>query len=245
MYDEKGRFSAPRFRRLFARYDADGDGALDGEELARLCAENRADLVGHVGSRAEFGLLLDLAGEDRNGKKVLTRGPPRAVLQRLALLSASPGSRGPARERVGDAARGGQQRHPGDLLTPCGGEDLPMAHLGSGPSGSPVRRSGLPAVAVALLCGTAAATAQAPAPPGPAMAAQAIETSLFLIGDAGHADRPDHPVVSAVRGSGLLEPGALAHPVSRRQRLSAGPARGGRARTRGGGAPPEHADRRL
>jgi peroxygenase len=73
VYDEKGRFSLPRFRRLFARYDADGDGALDGEELTRLFAGNRSDLVGHLGSRAEFGLLLDLAGEDRNGRKVLTR----------------------------------------------------------------------------------------------------------------------------------------------------------------------------
>lgn len=34
---------------------------------------NRTNLVGHLGSKAEFGLLLDLAGEDRNGKKVLTR----------------------------------------------------------------------------------------------------------------------------------------------------------------------------
>ena len=87
------------------------------EELARLFAENRTDLVGHLGSKAEFGLLLDLAGEERNGKKVLTREPPPAVLQRLAVLSGRRGSRGPARERVGDAARGGQQRYPGDLLT--------------------------------------------------------------------------------------------------------------------------------
>jgi len=74
VYARKGRFSLLRFRRLFARYDADGDGALDGEELASLCADNREDLMGHLGSKAEFGLLLDLAGEDRNGKKVLTRG---------------------------------------------------------------------------------------------------------------------------------------------------------------------------
>ena len=74
VYDKKGRFSQPRFRRLFARYDADGDGALDGEELARLCADNRADVLGHLGSKAEFGLLLDIAGEDRKGKKTLTRG---------------------------------------------------------------------------------------------------------------------------------------------------------------------------
>ena len=74
VYDKNGRFSLPRFRRLFARYDADGDGALDGEELARLCADNRTDLIGHLGSKAEFGLLLDIAGEDRGGKRVLTRG---------------------------------------------------------------------------------------------------------------------------------------------------------------------------
>jgi len=73
VYDRHGRFSATAFRRLFARYDADGDGALDGEELARLMADNRTDLVGHLGSQAEFRLLLDLAGEDRNGRKVLTR----------------------------------------------------------------------------------------------------------------------------------------------------------------------------
>jgi hypothetical protein len=43
------RFSLPRFRRLFARHDADGDGALDGEALTRLFAENRTDLIGYVG----------------------------------------------------------------------------------------------------------------------------------------------------------------------------------------------------
>jgi hypothetical protein len=54
-------------------HDADGDGALDGAELTRLLAGNRTDLVGHLGSKAEFGLLLELAGEDHNGRKVLTR----------------------------------------------------------------------------------------------------------------------------------------------------------------------------
>ncbi len=34
---------------------------------------NRTDLLGHLGSMAEFGLLLYLAGEDRKGRKVLTR----------------------------------------------------------------------------------------------------------------------------------------------------------------------------
>jgi len=73
VYDKNGRFSLPRFRRLFARYDADREGALDGAALARLFADKRTDLIGHLGSKAEFGLLLDLAGEDRNGKRVLTR----------------------------------------------------------------------------------------------------------------------------------------------------------------------------
>ena len=73
IYDEKGRFVQRSFDRLFARYDEDGDGALDREELARLFEGNRTDLLGHLGSMAEFGLLLSLAGEARKGRKVLTR----------------------------------------------------------------------------------------------------------------------------------------------------------------------------
>ena len=73
VYDESGFFVRGRFDRLFARYDGDGDGALDSEELARLFEGNRTDLLGHLGSMAEFGLLLTLAGENRKGRKVLTR----------------------------------------------------------------------------------------------------------------------------------------------------------------------------
>ena len=50
-----------------------------------------------------------------------------------------------------------------------------------------------------VLCIAATGAAQAPVPSAPAPAAQEIETSLFLIGDAGYADRSDHPVVSALR----------------------------------------------
>jgi hypothetical protein len=50
-----------------------------------------------------------------------------------------------------------------------------------------------------LLCVASAGAAQASAPVVPAPTAQEIETSLFLIGDAGHADRPDHPVIFALR----------------------------------------------
>ncbi len=73
VFDDRGVFDRESFDRLFARYDEDGDGALDREELSLLFAGNRTDLVGHLGSRAEFGLLLGLAGEDRDGRKVLTR----------------------------------------------------------------------------------------------------------------------------------------------------------------------------
>jgi peroxygenase len=73
VYDRQGRFVQRRFDRLFARYDEDRDGALDGEDLARLFRGNQRDLLGHLGSIAEFGLLLSLAGEDRGGRKVLTR----------------------------------------------------------------------------------------------------------------------------------------------------------------------------
>jgi peroxygenase len=73
VYDKRGRFVQRSFDRLFFRYDDDGDGALDGKELARLFAGNRTDLLGHLGSAAEFKLLLHLAGEDRHGRRVLTR----------------------------------------------------------------------------------------------------------------------------------------------------------------------------
>ena len=58
-------------------------------------------------------------------------------------------------------------------------------------------------------CVAAVAAAQAPAPPAasiPTPAAQEIDTSLFLLGDAGHADRPDHPVVSALRQAAGVNP---------------------------------------
>lgn len=73
IYDKRGRFSPGRFRALFDRHDADGDGALGAGELARMFSRNRTDILGHLGSRAEFGLLLELAGEKRDGRSVLTR----------------------------------------------------------------------------------------------------------------------------------------------------------------------------
>jgi peroxygenase len=45
IFDESGFFVQGRFDRLFARYDGDGDGALDSEGLARLFEGNRTDLL--------------------------------------------------------------------------------------------------------------------------------------------------------------------------------------------------------
>jgi hypothetical protein len=69
-----------------------------------------------------------------------------------------------------------------------------------------VRRWRAPSTAILLLCTTAAGAAQATARSVPAPAAQEIATSLFFIGDAGHADRPDHPVVSALRDAASSNP---------------------------------------
>ncbi len=73
VYDRNGRFSTARFQALFSRLDPEGDGALGAGELLRMFSRNRTDLLGHLGSRAEFGLLLEIAGEKRDGRSVLTR----------------------------------------------------------------------------------------------------------------------------------------------------------------------------
>lgn len=73
VYDQHGHFSLPRFRQVFKRCDSDGTGALGAAELSRFVARNREDLAGHLGSKAEFRLLLEVAGEERKGRRVLTR----------------------------------------------------------------------------------------------------------------------------------------------------------------------------
>lgn len=79
------------------------------------------------------------------------------------------------------------------------------AGRGSRPSDRASRRR-VGSTAISLLCVASAGAAQALAPLVPAAAAQEIETSLILIGDAGHADRPDHPVVSAMREAASSNP---------------------------------------
>ena len=73
IFDSLGRFSGVSFNRRFDENDEDKDGALNANELSRMLARRRTDWVGHLASRAEFGLLLGLAGELRGNQKVLTR----------------------------------------------------------------------------------------------------------------------------------------------------------------------------
>jgi hypothetical protein len=79
------------------------------------------------------------------------------------------------------------------------------AGLGTRPS-SGASRWRVGSTAIVLLCIASAGVAQAPGPSVPPPAAEEIETSLILIGDAGHADRPDHPVVSAMREAASSKP---------------------------------------
>ncbi len=60
--------------------------------------------------------------------------------------------------------------------------------------------------AIVWSCVAASGAATAPAQLPAAPAAHEIETSLFLIGDAGHADRPDHPVIAALREAAGRDP---------------------------------------
>lgn len=78
------------------------------------------------------------------------------------------------------------------------------ANLATRPSGGARWRVG--STAIVWLCVASAGAAPASVPSVPAPAAREIETSLILIGDTGHADRPDHPVVSAMREAASTNP---------------------------------------
>lgn len=66
VYDAGGRFVPAAFEALFDNYDADGDDALSESEFDALYAGQFTDTAGSVASRAEFGLLMEIAGETRS-----------------------------------------------------------------------------------------------------------------------------------------------------------------------------------
>ena len=66
IYDADGHYNASAFGAIFSRYDGDGDGAISETEIDDLYAGQFTDLTGSVASKAEFGLLFDIAGETRS-----------------------------------------------------------------------------------------------------------------------------------------------------------------------------------
>jgi hypothetical protein len=72
------------------------------------------------------------------------------------------------------------------------------------PEQSMRRRVG--ATAIVCLWAAASSAGQVATPSVPAPPALEVETSLFLIGDAGHADRPDHPAIAALRDAAGRNP---------------------------------------
>lgn len=72
VYDEQGNFDQSRFNALFTTFDLDRDEALSKPELDAMMVV-RGNGKASAGSKAEFGLLLKIAGEDRPTGRVLTR----------------------------------------------------------------------------------------------------------------------------------------------------------------------------
>ncbi|MFT4976971.1 MAG: peroxygenase [Myxococcota bacterium] len=65
IYDADGDFVPSAFEAIFSRYDADGDDAISDTEIDALYSGQFTDLTGSLASKAEFGLLFDIAGEER------------------------------------------------------------------------------------------------------------------------------------------------------------------------------------
>lgn len=73
VYNNEGLFDAERFEAIF-EHDLNGDGALSETELAAMLESRRdEDGFGARASKAGFGLLMEVGGEDQGGERVLTR----------------------------------------------------------------------------------------------------------------------------------------------------------------------------
>jgi peroxygenase len=76
IYDDAGEFVPEKFERIWQRFDVDGDSALTQQELDGMIQANVDEAGGEGGlaARAEFYLLMDLAGETGDdGVKRLSR----------------------------------------------------------------------------------------------------------------------------------------------------------------------------
>jgi len=81
--DANGQFVQAKFDEMFNRFDVDHDGVLNDSEITTMRTANKTDSAGSLASKAEFDLLLEIAGEDRqvNGQtvRVLTRDTMTAL----------------------------------------------------------------------------------------------------------------------------------------------------------------------
>ena len=74
IYDDHGQFDKAKFDELWATRDLDRNNELSQPEIEQMLDEHQGGLVSRWGSRAKFGLLLQLAGqENAAGEPVLTR----------------------------------------------------------------------------------------------------------------------------------------------------------------------------
>jgi peroxygenase len=65
--DASGRFVPAAFDAMFAQFDANRSGSMSGEEFTAMRKARRVTNAGTLASRAEFGLLLKLAADTREG----------------------------------------------------------------------------------------------------------------------------------------------------------------------------------
>lgn len=77
IYDEKGNFVAEKFETLFADYDLNQDSGLSQEEFDNFRNRNKESTAGGLASKAEFDLLVQIAGTpteiDGKETKVVSR----------------------------------------------------------------------------------------------------------------------------------------------------------------------------
>ena len=78
IYDTQGQFVQSKYDELWSRFDQGNKGALSQSDIQAMHASLSTDKVGDVASKAEFDLLMELAGQNRtmadgSSQRVLTK----------------------------------------------------------------------------------------------------------------------------------------------------------------------------
>lgn len=83
VYDADGRLDPVKFDAIFQKHDTDKDSCLNQAEVSAMIAANRTDRAGNVAAKGEFGLLMTLAGTDREHDGKTERVITRETMERL------------------------------------------------------------------------------------------------------------------------------------------------------------------